>query len=157
MKEVSGKRCLEYLTRHWEKHPKRGKEKLRQFLLACFKLSRAESEEFEFFTRLKVPEPRTEKEREGWAKKTIAQIKCRGLDSLQLLMVSDVFDEWWNGEWKIDKRRFVRLKGEIHRRAKQNSQKGVESKKQKASKRETEALSRYIEECKKANAPLGFR
>jgi hypothetical protein len=110
MKEVSGKVCLRYLTRHWKKHPARCEEKLFEFLLACTKLSRAEREQFEFFTRLKVPKLLTEKEREAWAKKTVAQIKSRGLGTVQLLMISDLFDEWWNGEWTIKKRRFVRRK-----------------------------------------------
>ena len=93
MKEVSGKICLRYLTRHWKKHPARGKEKLRQFLLACCNLSRAEREQFEFFTRLRAaPKTLTEKEREAWAKKALAQITGRGLGSLQLLMISDLFD-----------------------------------------------------------------
>jgi hypothetical protein len=119
MKEASGKVCFRYLTSHWKKHPSRGEEKLFEFLLACCKLSRAEREQCEFFSRLKIPKTLSAKEREAWAKKTLAQVKSRGLGSLQLLMIFDLFDEWWNGGWKVERRRFVRLKGERHRRKKQ--------------------------------------
>jgi hypothetical protein len=96
MKDVSGKRSLGYLTRPWKEHPARGKEKLRQFLRCYYGGDDAK------------------------AKKAFAQIKSRGLGSLELLIISDLFDEWWNGEWKIEKRRFVRLKGERHRRKRKN-------------------------------------
>jgi hypothetical protein len=108
MKEVSGKICLRYLTRHWKKHPKLGKEKLRQFLHCYYRGD------------------------ENPAKKAFAQITHRGMGSLELLMVADLLDEWWKGEWKFKKRELVRLKGEWHRRRRKNLKKANKAKSQKA-------------------------
>ena len=79
-------------------------------------------------------------------------------------MISDLFDEWWNGEWKIKKRRFVRLKGEPHRRALKNLKKANKAKSDKAElktqrekqrkreekQREDERIARAIEKLNKS-------
>ncbi|CEF49198.1 unnamed protein product [uncultured bacterium] len=77
------------------------------------------------------------------ATKELAKIKREGLGTLQFVILYEEFHEWWEKE---KKRRWGR-----------NWQKAIESKKLKAGKREEQALSRYMEERKKANKELGFR
>ena len=96
--KVPGKVCSRQVTRT-EKRRDRAEKKLFKFLLAYSKPSRAERKQYELVTGRKAPKPLTEKEREAWAKKKMAQIKGRGLPTLEMFMFCDLFEEWWEGQW----------------------------------------------------------
>jgi len=114
---VPGKICARYITRS-EKRKARAYRKLFEFLMY-------------FYAR-----------NESLAKKAMAQIKGRGLGTLELISLADEFDQWW--------------KGEKHRRSSKNSKKAVRSKAEKRRIREDEAEAEYIKNCIKANSSLGF-
>src|SRR5262249_48777006 len=155
---VPGKLCARYVTRS-EKRQARAYKKLWKFLLAYSKPLRAQRKQYELVTGRKAPKP-TLKEREAWAKKAFAQIKGRGLGTSEMIVISDLFDEWWQGKWKFKQRQLVRLKGEKHQRASKNSKKAVKAKEEKMRRREEAALENAIavfkEDCIKANRSLGF-
>jgi len=99
---------------------------------------------------------------ESLAKKAFAQIKGRGLGTLEMITTADEFDEWWNGQWKYVKKdgQWVakrQKKGEKHRRAGKNSEKAVRSKAEKRQTREDDGIATYIKNCIKSNTSLGFR
>jgi hypothetical protein len=95
--KVPGKVCSRQVTRS-EKRKARAEKKLFKFLLAYAKPSRAERKQYEFVTGRKAPKPLTEKEREAWAKKSLAQIKGRGLGELEMITLTGLFEEWWAKE-----------------------------------------------------------
>jgi len=132
---VPGKVCFPYVTGHrrlpgkktWlhkdskkKFRPKREEKKLLEFLRAYAKSSPKQRKQYEFLTGRKAGKPLTEKEREAWAKKALAQITGRGLGELEMFIIADLFEEWWKGQAKyvkeggewIEKRQ----KGEKHRR-----------------------------------------
>jgi hypothetical protein len=115
---VPGKVCARYVTRS-EKRTARAEEKLFQFLMYFYA------------------------GKESLAKKAFAQIKRRGLGTLEMLVIADEFDEWW--------------KGEKRRRAGENSKKALESKAEKSRTRDDDAVATYIKNCIKGNTSLGFR
>jgi hypothetical protein len=94
---VPGKKCAEAVTRHWKGRPKRGLEKLLEFLRAYSKPSRAERKHYERVTGRKAPKL-TEKEREAWVKKAFAQITGRGLGELEMIIITALLEEWWAKE-----------------------------------------------------------
>jgi hypothetical protein len=123
---VPGKVCARYITRS-VKRKARADKKLSEFLLYHYKGD------------------------QGLAKKAMSIIKGPGLGTLEMIVVADEFDEWWNGQWKVKKRRLVRLKGEKHRRAGKNSKKAVRAKAEKMSIREDAVIAEYIKNCIKGN------
>jgi len=102
--KVAGKVCSRQVTRS-EKRKARAEKKLFKFLLAYAKPSRAERKQYEFVTGRKAPKPLTEKEREAWAKKSLAQIKGRGLGELEMITLTGLFEEWWAKEKNDQKKR----------------------------------------------------
>jgi hypothetical protein len=126
---VPGMACTPYITRS-EKRTARKDKKLSEFLLAYSKPSRAQRKHYELLTGRKARKPLTKKEREAWAKKAFAQIKGRGLGELEMFTICDLFEEWWEGQWKyvmeggqwVAKRQ---KKGERHRRAGKNWKKAL--------------------------------
>jgi hypothetical protein len=95
---VPGKVCAEYITRS-EKRNARKDKKLWEFLLYRYKRDK------------------------GLAKKAMSIIKGRGLGELEMFIIADEFDEWWNGKWKyvMEDGEWVvkrQKKGERHHRKK---------------------------------------
>lgn len=80
---------------------------------------------------------------EKLARQTPANIKNRGLGELELFTLSDELND------------FLRIKR--RRRAKENWQKALRSKNQKAGMALEDKIRQYSQESKKANAALGFR
>jgi hypothetical protein len=164
---VPGKVCMPYVTGHrqvlgktgkktWvhahskkKFRPKRAEKTLHEFLLAYAKPSGAKRKEYEFLTGRKAGKPLTEKECEAWAKKALAQIKGRGLGTLEMFIRADLFEEWWKGQAKyvneggqwIEKRQ----KGEKHRRAGRNWKKAQATIKEKARLQEQREKERQRE------------
>jgi hypothetical protein len=115
---VPGKVSARYITRS-EKRTARADQKLFEFLLY-------------FYAGKESP-----------AKKAFALIKGRGLGTLEMFVIADQFEEWWESE--------------KHRRAGKNSKKAVRAKAEKRNARDDEEIATYIRNCIKRNTSLGFR
>ena len=139
---VPGKVCSRYVTRS-EKRKARAEKKLFRFLLAYSKPSPEERRHYEFLTGRKAPKPLTEKEREAWAKKKMAQIKGRGLPTLEMFMFCDLFEEWWPKE-----------KNNQQNRAWRKFLETIAGKKDAAL---SAAIDDFMEKSRKDNEALGFR
>jgi hypothetical protein len=112
--KVPGKVGFPYVTGHRKGgnkkfRSKRVEKNFKDFLLAVY---RGEVQMKGYHI-----EPAPAGEAEGYAKKALAQIKRR-LGELEICCIADEYDEWWRGQFKIDreKKRLVRAKGEKHRR-----------------------------------------
>jgi hypothetical protein len=175
---VPGKICFPYVTGH---RRKRGEKKFRSGDKK-FRRKRAENKFFEFLVavyrgkvRMKgyLFDPAPPGKAEAYAKKAMSVIKGRGLGELEMFCIADEFDEWWNGQWKIDKekKRLVRGKGQKHRRThkgwrkalttiekKVQRRKQLEKERQREDKRlERERVRRKWEEIEKPRAAAARR
>jgi hypothetical protein len=118
---VPGKVCFPYVTGHRRLPGKTGKKMwLHKHSKKKFRPKRAEKRLYEFFLavyRGKVQmkgyhiDPAPPGKAEAYAKKAMSLIKGRGLGELEMFCVSDEFDEWWRGDWKIDKEKKQLVRG----------------------------------------------
>jgi hypothetical protein len=178
---VPGKVCFPYVTGHRQQLPRK-KTWLHKDSKKKFRPKRAEIKLYEFFLavyRGKVQmkgyhiDPAPPGEAEAYAKKAVSLIKGSGLGELEMFCVADEFEEFWDGDWKIDKekKRLVRGKGEKHRRARKGWRKALATIKEKAQLRtqlkkekqredrrlQQERIRRAWENLEKPQAPVTRR
>jgi hypothetical protein len=131
--KVPGKVCFPYVTGHRKGgnkkfRPKRVKKNFFDFLLAVYR-GKVQMKGYHI-------EPAPAGEAEAYAKKAMSLIKGRGrgLGEMEISCIADEYDEWWRGQFKIDreKKRLVRAKGEKHRRARKNWRKALATIEEKA-------------------------
>jgi hypothetical protein len=160
--KVPGKVGFPYVTGHREGgnkkfRPKRAKKKFFEFLVAVYR-GKVQMKGYHI-------EPAPAGEAEAYAKKALAQIeghrKGDGLGELETLCIADEYDEYWRGQFKIDreKKRLVRAKGERHRRTRKPWAKAlsvIDKNRKKAKRKREEAKRTETDHFLKSFGPSSY-